>query len=149
MANTRYTAVRMEQKLSALVAAASSGRVEAEYKQAADGIARSISQTIAASGRGGSHNAEFAKQETRVFRSAAGRYNVLLGWLNPPASAKERGSGGKLWYQYQDSGFNLFGNANHPISGVGATIDRRENLLDALEDINRKYVHDLARILNR
>jgi hypothetical protein len=145
---TRWTSVRLEQKLSALVAEAASGTIEVEYKAAAERVAKPIEEKIRQSGRGGEHNADFANQETRVFRSAAGRYNVLLGWLNPPAHASERGNGGKLWYQYQDAGFHLFGGQRW-IDGVGATIDRRENLIDAIADVNRRYVHDLARKLER
>jgi len=118
----------------------------AEYEQAAKGVAREISSAIQSSGRGGVHNAEFAHQDVRVFMSRAGRFNILLGWLNPPGSAHERGGGGKLWYQYQDAGFHLFGGSDW-IAGVGATIDRRENLIEAIEDVNRRWIGEVRSAL--
>lgn len=144
---TRFNTVRLEKKLSRALSVASSGMVEAEYHAAAADVASTIRRRIEASGRGGDHNAEFAHQDVRVFRAASGRYNIMLGWLYPPASAHERGSGGKLWYQYQDSGFHLFGGPNW-IEGVGATIDRREMLLERIEAINYQYVQTIARILD-
>lgn len=147
--NTRFNVKRLEAKLSSALALASSGKIEAEYQAALKPIAADISSKIRNSGRGASHNAEFAEQDVRIFKAASGRLNILFGWINPPDSAHERGDGGRLWYQYQDAGFNLFGNPNHPITGVGATIDRRENVLAAIEDVNYRYVKDVARILNR
>jgi hypothetical protein len=146
--NTRYTQDRLEQKLSKALAYATGGRVEHEYEIAAKAVADTISDRIRASGRGGEHNAEFAEQQTRVFQARSGRYNILLGWLAPPASAHEKGGGGRLWYQYQDSGFHLFGGPNW-IEGVNATNDRRAMLIEQVEAINRKYVHDIANILER
>lgn len=146
--STRFTVDRLNKKLSAAIAYASSGRLEQDYAAALEPIASDIESQIRASGRGGVHNDEFANQETRVFRSQAGRYNILFGWLNPPAHARERGTGGRLWYQYQDAGFQLFGGSQW-IEGVGATLDRRDRVLTAIEDVNRSYVGDLADILNR
>jgi len=138
---TRWNTVRLDRKMSKALAVANRDIVS-EYESAAKEVAHGISSQILASGRGGSHNAEFAKQDVKAFQSRAGRFNVLLGWLNPPASAAERGGGGRLWYQYQDAGFHLFGGSNW-IEGVGATIDRREHLIQAIEDVNRRWVSDV------
>lgn len=145
---TRWNTVRLEKKLSEALAYTQGDRLLGEYEQAASEVASETSERISASGRGGAHNSEFANIEHRAFRSAAGRYNVLVGWLNPPGSAREMGSGGKLWYQYQDSGFRLFGGSSW-IEGVGATIDQRERLIEALDGVNMRYLGDVARIFNR
>ena len=145
-ATVRWNTVRLERNVSRALAKASSGSLESQYDNAAKEVATIISGRIRQSGRGGDHNDEFAAQQTRVFRSAAGRYNVLLGWLDPPAHAHERGQGGKLWYQYQDMGFHLFAGPIW-IEGIGATIDRREMLMERIEDINSRYVRDLAKTL--
>lgn len=138
---TRWNNYRLEQKMSKALKVANKD-ILSEYEEAAQSVAKPIEAAIRASGRGGSHNADFAHQETRVFQSRAGRFNVLLGWLNPPGDAHERGDGGKLWYQYQDAGFRLFGGSQW-IEGVGATIDRRENLINALEDVNRRWIDEV------
>lgn len=145
---TRWNSARMEKKFTDALALASGDSLREDYAQAAADVARETSTRISASGRGGAHNPDFANIQSKAFKSAAGRYNVSVGWLTPPASAAERGSGGKLWYQYQDSGFFLFGGSNW-IEGVGATIDQRFRLLDALLDVNVRHVAKLAAILNR
>jgi hypothetical protein len=145
---TRYSQVRLEKKLSEAVKRTTDGLVKKDYERAAHEVSTIIHNRIANSGRGGDHNPEFANIESRVFEAHSGRYNILLGWLNPPGSAHEKGSGGKLWYQYQDSGFHMFGGPNW-IEGIHANIDRREMLLDRLTTINRHYVGDIAKILNR
>ena len=142
----RWNSARLEKKLTDALEAA--GDLEQEYEKVATEVARETSQRISASGRGGPHNAEFANIQHRVFKSGAGRYNVLVGWLNPGGNAHERGSGGRLWYQYQDAGFHLFGGPNW-IEGVGATIDQRFRLLDGLIDVNVRKVRELRGILNR
>lgn len=147
VASTRFSVDRLNRKLSKAIAYASGGAVEGEYRAALEPIRSDIESTIRASGRGGEHNEEFANQDVRVFRALSGRYNILFGWLNPPAHAHERGTSGKLWYQYQDAGFYLFGGSQW-IEGVGATIDRRERVLEAVELVNRRYVGKLADILN-
>lgn len=145
----RWNTVRLEKKFSEAISLAAGDELQGRYEQAADEVNRVVSQRIEGSQYDfNGHKAEFAHQDKRVFRSAAGRWNISVGWINPPAHANERGSGGKLWYQYWDVGFNLFGNPNNPITGIGATIDRRENLLDALERVNYGYVKDLAKILD-
>lgn len=145
--NTRFSTVRMEKKLSKALTAASSGWVQQFYEHDASEVAKVIHDRIVASGRGGEHNSDFANIEHRAFRAQSGRYNVMVGWLNPPEHAREKGTGGRLWYQYQDSGFQLFGGSQW-IEGVGATIDRREMLLDRLEATNSMYVKHIADILN-
>jgi hypothetical protein len=144
--STRYTVDRLNRKLSKAIAAASDGHLVEDYQQALAPVADDISGKIHDSGRGGDQNADFARQETRAFRAGSGRYNILFGWLNPPAEAAAKGGGGKLWYQWQDAGFHLFG-GSHWIEGVGATIDRRERVIDAIDEVNRRYVGDLANIL--
>lgn len=144
----RWNSKRLEAKLSNALAVASSGQIQAEYERELQPIANDISSKIRASGRGGEHNAEFAKQDIKVFRALSGRYNIQFGWLNTSAHAKERGSGGRLWYQYQDSGFQLFGGPNYQ-AGVMAAIDRRERVIDAIENVNQRYVRDIAQILER
>lgn len=145
---TRWNSARLEKKFTDALSYASGNDLTEGYSEAAATVARETSHRISASGRGGDHNAEFANVQSKAFKSAAGRYNVSVGWLTPPASAAERGSGGKLWYQYQDSGFFLFGGSNW-IEGVGATIDQRFRLLDALIDVNVRHVANVAKILNR
>lgn len=144
---TRWNTVRLNKKLSAALARASAGRLEQEYEEALTPIARDIESDIRASGRGGAHNADFANQEVRVFRAGSGRINALFGWLSPPEHARERGSGGKIWYQYQDAGFHLFGGPQW-MEGVGATIDRRERVIDAIDEVNRRMLNDIERILD-
>lgn len=149
MAGTvRWNAVRLEKKFTDALAVANSGELENDYEAAAAEVARETSGRIRASGRGGPHNSEFADIQHRVHRSGAGRIEVRVGWLNPGAGSAERGGGGKLWYQYQDRGFHLFGGPNW-IEGVGATIDQRFRLVEALEDVNIRYVNKLANILDR
>lgn len=146
MIGARWNSVRMEKKFTdALSAVADLGT---RYERAAAEVARETSQRIAASGRGGAHNPEFADIQYRVWKSGSGRWNINLGWLNPGAGARERGSGGRLWYQYQDSGFHLFGGSRW-IDGVGATIDQRYRLLEALEEVNIEMVGELKRRLGR
>lgn len=144
----RWNTVRMEKKLSDALALAQGEELTSEYSNAAAMVARETSQRIADSGRGGSHNAEFANIQHKAWRAGSGRYNISVGWLNPPSHAKEKGSGGRLWYQYQDMGFRLFG-GNTWIEGVGAAIDQRERLLEALDDVNRRHLGRIAGILNR
>lgn len=143
--SVRFNTVRMDQKISrALSVVAGGDGILQRYDQAADEANKIVSQRITASGRGGEHNSEFAHQDKRVFRARSDRINISVGWLNPSAHAHERGSGGKLWYQYQDSGFFMFGGERW-IDGVGATIDRRENLIDRIYEINREYLADIER----
>jgi len=144
----RFNTVRLSQKLSRALTRAHGDQLLREYERAADAVNKTVHDRITDSGFGGSHNDEFANQEKRVFRAASGRYNINVGWLNPSEHARERGSGGRLWYQYADSGFHLFGGPRW-IDGVGATIDRRENLVEAIERINEDYLNDIARELNR
>ena len=144
----RFNTVRLTQKLSRALAKAGGDDLLREYERAADEVNDTVSDRITDSGFGGSHNSEFAHQDKKVFKAASGRYNINVGWLYPNAHAAERGSGGRLWYQYADSGFHLFGGPRW-IDGVGATIDRRENLISRIEDINRRYLGDIAKELNR
>lgn len=118
------------------------------YRNVAEGVANSVGMKIAASGRGGSHNAEFANYEWQVTTPSRDTFVVRVGWLNPPAHAQERGGGGKLWYQYQDAGFWLFGGSNW-IEGVGATIDAKEDLHDGLQEVNRRYAGAITRRFGR
>lgn len=148
MITARYSTVRLEKKLSAALAVGTSGQIEDSYRRDAQGVAEMLGRRIAASGRGGEHNSEFANVEHRVFRAASGRYNIMVGWLNPPAHAREKGGGGKLWYQYQDAGFHLFGGSQW-IDGVGAMVDRRERLLEEIETTNRNWLRMVAREMNR
>lgn len=147
-ATVRFNTVRLEQKLSRALALAAGDRLLRDYEQAALEVNRVTEERILDSGFGGEHNSEFADQDMKVFRAASGRYNISIGWLNPSDHAKERGSSGRLWYQYADSGFHLFGGSRW-IDGVGATIDRRERLIEKIEDINRQYINDLDRELSR
>jgi hypothetical protein len=145
---TRWNTVRLDKKLTDALAHANSSQLENDYRSVAEDVARETGDRIRASGRGGAHNSEFANIQQRVFRSAAGRYNILVGWLNPGPGSAERGSGGKLWFQYQDSGFHLFGGSNW-IEGVGATLDQRYRLIEGLEDVNIRHINRIAGILNR
>lgn len=145
---TRWNMARLNRKMSRALAAASGGSFENDLREVAADVARVTSDRIFDSGRGGEHNSDFANIQHRVFRSAAGRYNVLVGWLTPPAHAKEKGGGGRLWYQYQDAGFYLFGGPQW-IEGVGATLDQRERLLNGTEAAAGRYVHNIADIFNR
>lgn len=146
-AGVRWNSVRLEKKLTDALAVASGNDLDQEYNDAAAQVARETSGRIRESGRGGSHNSEFANIQHRVYRSGAGRVEVRVGWLNPGADAAERGGGGKLWYQYQDRGFHLFGGPNW-IEGVGATIDQRYRLVDALQEVNVRFIDRLAKILD-
>ena len=140
---TRYTQHRLDQKMSKMLTEANRD-IAAEYTAALAPIAADISGKIRGSGFGGDHNEEFAKQETKAWRAGSGRLNVLFGWLNPSDHAHERGSNGRLWYQYADAGFHLFGGPRW-IDGVGATIDRRERVIEAIEEVNRRWISDIAR----
>lgn len=145
---TRFSTVRLEKKLSAALALASGNTLEHFYTEDAKHVNDIVSARISRSGVGGDHNDKFAHQDQRVFRAASGRYNVSVGWLYPSLDAAERGSGGRLWYQYQDSGFHLFGGSQWQ-EGVMATIDRREMLVERMDATNRMYVQELAKILER
>lgn len=144
----RFHTVRLDKKLSAALHKAAGDDLIREYNEAAEEINRSVSDVLSRSGRGGSQRDEFVKQEKQVTRALSGRYNIRVGWLNPSRDAAERGGGGRLWYQYQDSGFHMFGGPRW-LDGVGATLDRRERLVSAIEEINRRHVGDIARELNR
>lgn len=147
---TRWTADRLLAKVTAAADAASDGRLAELVDREVQPVADTISRRIAASGRGGAHNSEFANVETRTWIAGSGRLNVLVGWLNPPDHAHERGSGGKLWYQYQDSGFTMFPNTMaRSIPGVLANIDRRENTIDAVDRVLNIFVSDIAKELRR
>lgn len=144
---TRFNMVRLDRKLSRALSHVHGDTLLNSYLAIAKDVNRPVELAIQSSGRGGSHNSEFANQEERVFRARSDRINVLVGWLNPPEHARERGSGGKLWYQYQDAGFHLFGGSRW-IDGVGATIDRRENLIEGIERANRTFLRELGNILS-
>lgn len=144
----RWNVARMEKKVTDALSYVMGNELLDEYDNAASTVARETHDRIVSSGRGGSHNAEFANIQHRAFRAQSSRYNVLVGWLNPSSDAHEKGSGGKLWYQYQDMGFRLFGGSTW-IEGVGAAIDQRERLLEALDDVNRRHISRVAGILNR
>lgn len=147
MVTTRWNVDRLSRKVSRALAVATGGEFQRDLERVAEEVAEDTSDRIAASGRGGSHNSDFANIETRVFRAQSGRYNILVGWLNPPAGAEEKGGGGRLWYQYQDSGFRLFG-GDQWINGVGATLDQRERLLSGVEGAMHRHVDSVARALN-
>ena len=146
MITTRYSQKTLELKLSRALREAAGDRVLQDVDAAVGAVIEAENSAIRASGRGGAHNSDFASQDVRVTRSASGRINIQAGWLNPSAHARERGGGGRLWYQYQDSGFRLFGGPNW-IEGVGATIDRRENVLMAVEGALHRHVRRVAREL--
>lgn len=146
MISTRYNQKTLELKLSRALREATGGRMAQELEDEVGQVIDAENEVIRASGRGGSHNSEFANQEVRVTQSASGRYNIQAGWLNPPSHANEAGGGGRLWYQYQDAGFHLFGGPNW-IEGVGATIDRRENVIAAVERALERHVDRVAKEL--
>ena len=147
---TRFNTVRLEQKLSRALLVASSGKLADEYDHAVDSVAEGVRNALEGSGRAQAHHGRFVQGYTnRATFSGGGRYNVAMGWLYPDGESHERGSGGKLWFQYQEGGFitnDAFHNA--PVAGIGATIGAREDMLEAVEMVNGKYVHDLARILD-
>lgn len=148
MITARYNQKTLELKLSRALVEARGDRVTHDIQGEVEEVIDAENDIIRASGRGGSHNADFANQQVRVTRSGAGRINIQAGWINAPGDAMERGTGGRLWYQYQDSGFHLFGGPNW-IEGVGATIDRRENVIAAVERALDRHVERVARELNR
>lgn len=148
MITARYNQKTLELKLSRALIEARGDRVTHDIQDEVEEIIDAENSIIRASGRGGRHNADFANQQVRVTRSAAGRINIQAGWINAPGDAHERGGGGRLWYQYQDAGFHLFGGPNW-IEGVGATIDRRENVIAAVERALDRHVGRVARELNR
>lgn len=147
---TRFNTVRLEQKLSRALLVASSGKLADEYDHAVDSVAEGVRNALEGSGRAQAHHGRFVQGYTnRATFSGGGRYNVAMGWLYPDGESRERGSGGKLWFQYQEGGFNMLGDPSVPVAGIGATIGAREDMLEAVEMVNGKYVHDLARILDQ
>jgi hypothetical protein len=148
MISTRFNVARLDAKLTRALRIASGGKLEGEIQQEVWPVKEAIESKIRASGRGAEHNADFARQDLIISTAGSGRLNIRFGWVNPPAHSAERGTGGNLWYQYQDKGFWLFGGDNW-IEGVGATIDRREDFLEAIRRAVDKYADDIAREMNR
>lgn len=146
---TRFVSTRLEQKLSRALAIASSGKLADEYDRAVDVVAERVRSGLEGSGRAQKHHGRFVEGYTnRATFSGGGRYNVAMGWLYPDGESMSRGGGYPLWFQHQEAGFNAFGNPNAPVSGIGATIGAREDMLEAIEMVNSKYVHDMARIID-
>lgn len=145
---TRFNVSRLNSKISRGLRAAGMDKVTRTIEAEVNPVKERIEGQIRASGRGAGHNADFAHQDLIITTSGRGNVNVRFGWVNPPAHAHERGAGGRLWYQYQDAGFMLFGGDTW-IEGVGATIDRREDFIDAIHRAVAQYANDIAKEMNR
>lgn len=140
---SRWTQKVLDQKLSRALKVASGGRFQSELQEEVGEIADSVSAAIRMSGRGGSGAADFANFQGKVTESGAGRFTVRLGWLTYPASANERGGGGKLWYQYQNWGYDLFGQGRVQISGLGFLDGVDQRLQAAMQRAADRYVNEV------
>lgn len=145
MINVQFNTVRLEQTLSRALKLGESGRFAERAREAVEEIIDQQNAVIAASGRGGPHNAAFAGQTVQVTESAAGRFNLRAGWLNHGQYRAADGNG--LWFSYQDRGFYLYGGP-HYVTGVGAGTDqRRERVIIAMRFAAGQYRDDLARAI--
>lgn len=148
---TRWNSYRLDAKLTRAIAEVSRGAFVGEANTRVSAVAAGIAQQLSASGRGGpNHNHEFSDYAARAWVSGAGRYNVIMGWINADRAeggGRERGGGGKLWFQYQEGGFNMWGDPARPIPGVNATVTARADMIDATLDAAGKHIHNIKDIL--
>lgn len=142
----RFTTRLLDQKMTRALAVASEGRLASEIEEDLSEIADGVAGAIRMSGRASQH-ADFADFTARVTTSGAGRLNARIGWLNYPASAREEGGGGKLWYQYQNWGYNLFGQGRVQISGLGFLDGIDGRVTAAIERAANRYLDDIRRAL--
>lgn len=138
----RWTQRVLDQKMSRALAAASSGRFMQELDDELSHIAEDVSMAIRGSGRARNHP-DFANFQHQVTRSAGDRYTARLGWLTYPSSAQEKGGGGKLWYQYQNWGYDLFGQGRVRISGIGFLDGVDARFQRAIERTADRYLKDI------
>lgn len=139
---SRWTQRVLDQKMSRALKVASGGRFQSELQENLGEVADNVSMLIRASGRGGSGASDFQNFQAKVTESIGGRYTARLGWLRYPGSANERGSGGKLWYQYQNWGYQLFG-GTYRVSGLGFLDGVDAQFQAAIERATTKYLNDI------
>lgn len=142
----RWTQRVLDQKLSRALHLASSGKFQQELEEEVSRIADDVSMAIRASGRASQHS-DFANFQGKVTRSAGDRYTARLGWLTYPSSANERGGGGKLWYQYQNWGYDLFGRGRVQISGIGFLDGVDARFQRAIQSAADRYIKDMKDVL--
>lgn len=142
----RWTQRVLDQKLSRALALASSGKFQQDLQEELDYIAEDVSMVIRGSGRASGHS-DFANFQAKVTRSAGDRYTARLGWLTYPTSAQERGGGGKLWYQYQNWGYDLFGQGRVRIQGLGFLDGVDARFQRALQRSADRYIKDMKDVL--
>lgn len=125
-------------------------RAQVLYTQAVEDVAEWWGDRIAASGRGGDHNAEMAGIEGRVTQPRKGGFFFRVGWLNhPPMAADGRTS----WFVYQDVGYDPFGMAKKGygasrVPGLLLQLDARSRLQESIRDANAQIgreIHNAAR----
>ena len=107
---------------------------EREYKSELSEVATWWSDRIRRSGRGGSHNAQMSRIESRITSTRSGRFNMRLGWLG---AAPQAADGLTTWFVYQDVGYHLFGRSTF-IPGLMLQIDARQRLIEGLRDANER-----------
>lgn len=141
----RFTSKLLEQKMTAALRVASEGRLADEIQEDLSEIADGVAGAIRASGRASQHP-DFANFTARVTTSGAGRLNARIGWLNYPGDAREKGSGGKLWYQYQNWGYNAFGRGTM-VSGLGFLDGIDEKVTASIQRSIDRYLGNIERAL--
>lgn len=109
---------------------------EKQLQKAGDKVAKTWSDAIASSGRGGGQwNAQMSNVQAKVTQPSSGGFFLRIGWLDGgPAPA---GGGASTWFIYHDTGYRFYG-TSHWVSGLGQFLARRAEMLDEADKITAR-----------